>query len=279
MLQAAGNGGKRSGRSGRNARNGRNGLSGFGCVLALVTMLALGPSAAGCRHPGPGWTPDVSGFEGAAGDQTREALYPVRYSGFARAWIRPGEHFAAYRTLLVAPPTITFEREPTHEDSWLLVEGGYPSEPNFALSERQLQDFGRYLVEEFRAELGASGQFELVDEPAADTLVVVPSVVDLVMFVPLGALPGGEQVITRRTAEMTLVVDLVDARSREVIARVTERRDAVALGASGVGPSYSSTTSANAAALRSTFRRWAAILRDRLDATHMRASSTGSSPS
>jgi hypothetical protein len=66
---------------------------------------------------------------------------------------------------------------------------------------------------------------------------------------------------------MTLLMELRDALSGEILARVSDRREARAAGR-GPNDLYYSTAVSQAEDVRRVFRRWARILKARLDQIH-----------
>jgi hypothetical protein len=218
---------------------------------------------------GPGWVAEAP--NGA--DPRRDGLVRVPHSGFANAWVKPGETFAAYSTMSVLSPAVRYKRTPTRLDANVSLSGTYPSDPNFPLSDDQMAAFKGYVVDSFAHELRKSDQFRVVEEPEADSLIVAPAIVDLVMLVPLGQLPGGQFVFTTTTARMTLALELRDPGTGEVLARVVERTGASPPGANGLTSAYSSSPVDNVSALKTAFRNWGRTLRQRLDATRARAGS------
>ena len=233
------------------------------CVSALgpvlLSLLILG----GCTSLGPGWTAsaDLSTKEDSS------LLAEVPFSGFQRMGMKPGEDFQQYSTLAVLPATLQFKLSPTDNVVGLSANNDYPMEPNFQLSAGQQKDFLRYLHVALRDQLQRSVAFEWVDTPRSDSLLVAPSIVDLVMLTPMGVLPGSEFNVLRAPAVMTIVIELKSAKTGEVLARIVERRVATANGSTGTNLSYVSSPVENVAALRNTFDRWAFVLKTRLDAT------------
>ena len=233
------------------------------CVSALGPVLLSLLFLGGCTSLGPGWTAsaDLSTTEGSS------ALAEVPFSGFQRMGMKPGEDFQQYSTLAVLPATLQFKLSPTDNVVGLSANNDYPMEPNFQLSAGQQKDFLRYLHVALRDQLQRSVAFEWVDTARSDSLLVAPSIVDLVMLTPMGVLPGSEFNVLRAPAVMTIVIELKSAKTGEVLARIVERRVATANGSTGTNLSYVSSPVENVAALRNTFDRWAFVLKTRLDAT------------
>ena len=114
--------------------------------------------------------------------------------------------------------------------------------------------------EAFREELGKSKRYQIVTTPGPDTLVLVGTLIDIVSKAPPDNAPGRYEVYLSSVGEATLVLELRDSLSNEVLARVADRRAAEQSGF---------PISANAITVWSEVRRlsrsWAMLLRKRLD--------------
>jgi hypothetical protein len=112
----------------------------------------------------------------------------------------------------------------------------------------------------FRDELANSKYFELVTEPGPDVLIVEGVLLDIVSFVPPDIVGRGE-IYLDRVGEATLVLQLSDSMSGEVLARAAERRTAQRSNTTMT----QSTPVTNWAEVRRMARRWAIKLREGLD--------------
>lgn len=223
--------------------------------LLVVTTSIVGPIA--CARPQ--W-PEVE--TGPDAEVTSDGLYRVRGSGFANAWLKPDARLASYGTIVLSPPLVAYKRPPKAYGSTDAISDNYP------LSERQMEDFKRYLVEAFRNELDQSAYYRVVDAPEDDTLRIDPAIVDLVVMVPTDNRAGRARVYASTPAVMTILLELRDAASGEVLARFAERRSATAPGQNTTTMLTWSNAVNDSAALRTTFRGWASTLRQRLDRVH-----------
>jgi hypothetical protein len=231
-------------------------------TLVLAGLLALG--CAGSPEDAHDAEPDAH----AAAE--RDGLSPIEHSGFRQAWAKPGANLAAYPRVALAPATVTYQRPPKERRAYTVT-----TTSNFALDEQQMETFKRYLGEAFSEELARSEHFELVelvpqaqpDSPASPLLVIEPGILDLTVKVPTQRFIGRENTFTTSTAEMTLRLELRDASSRDVLARMEERQHARQAG-HGPNDLYWSNGVSDSEALRRTFRRWARILRTQLDEMH-----------
>jgi len=209
----------------------------------------------GCAQPR---LPEVEIDTGPGAEVSADGLYRVSNPVYQEVWVKPDADFASYGQVLLDTVEIAYKRKPIESRT-------RRNESNFALTEKQTADFKRYLREAFEKELAASDLWELVGAPEPRTLRVQAAIIDLVVKVPTRALTGSETVFTTSTGSMTLLMELRDGLSGEIIARVVDRREARAAGSGGSHDLYYSNAVTNTDAVRRVFRRWAQLLRARLD--------------
>jgi hypothetical protein len=220
-------------------------------AIALLCACAL----AGCRSDGP---PVLE--TGPNAEVTHDGLVRVRSSRFQYAWLKPDADFARYSQVMMDPVTVAYKRPPRETES-----RRNPDRGNFALTSEQMAAMKRYFAEAFEKELATLENFTLVHAPGPGTLRVEASLIDLVVNVPTRPGPGSDLVFTTSAAQMTLVLELRDAITGEILARVADRRDTQS-GSGAVSDLTYSTPATNTGALRLLFKRWARILATRLDA-------------
>jgi len=222
-------------------------LVGALCASALVSC-------------GKGSPPPLEFESGDRAEVTVEGLHRVRGGLVREAWVKPDADFAAYDAVMLDPVEVSYKRKPrsTRQD----LTGS-----NFALDDSQMETFRRYFREAFEKELSASEHYELVSEAGPSVLRVAPAILDLVVKVPTES-RGSDRVYTTSTAEMTLLLELRDSLSGEILARVADRREARAAGAGGINDLYYSNSVTDSQAVRRLFARWSNILRTRLDHVH-----------
>jgi len=85
---------------------------------------------------------------------------------------------------------------------------------------------------------------------------------DLVVRVPTERTGGRSQTFTRSFGAVTLVVEVRDSESGEILARAGDRRDPASMGAGNVSEVSPSLVKADTQRL---FRYWAEIMKERLD--------------
>ena len=169
-------------------------------LLVSVTAVALG-CAPQPTQPRP------------AADVNVEGLRQVSARNFEAAFVRPGVRFADYEKLMVDELELAF-RTPDREQN------------QFAVGEDQKTRFRAAMATAFGEELGRLEVVEIVTEPGPDVLALHVRVQDIVARAPgqrVGA--GGRAGFAMETVgDMTLVLELRDSQSGEVLVRAFDRQ-------------------------------------------------------
>ena len=104
----------------------------------------------------------------------------------------------------------------------------------------------------------------MVTEAGEDVLDVIPFIVNLVITAPDTMTPG-RSTFTANAGQMTLVAELRDSETGQIIARVVDNQRARSSGTFRLA-----TPVSNLGAARPIIARWASILRSELDAANGR---------
>jgi len=219
-------------------------------LIAAAAVLALS-----CASPKPQLQ------QGPDAEVTHDGLVRVDHSRMQRAWMKPGADLGHYTKFMVGPPVFRFKA----------VRGGAGSgrvrartgQNEFYISEENRKRLEEEVRAVFRDELSRSQHFQRVDEPGPDVLLIEGAMLDIVSRVP-PQITGRGEIFLDSVGEVTIVLQLADSETGEVLARAAERRAAQPAGGI-VQPSSPVTTWAE---LRRLARRWARILRERLDELH-----------
>lgn len=218
-------------------------------IFAVVCLLS------GCSSLGGGST---HATESASNPElTVDGLRRWPGSGFAEVWVRPGVDLTPYSKILLKPVFVSYKRPPRRMS-------GSMTRGNFALNSRQMEIFKSYLTDIFISEFEKSPIYRVVKEPGLDVLEVDPSIIDLVVNAPAQS-AGRDRYYATSTADMTLLMELRDSETGELLARIADRRLAKSPHSVGLNRVYYSNPVSNSQAVRSTFRRWARILVNELD--------------
>jgi len=177
----------------------------------------------------------------------------------AAVFVKPGADIAAFTSVLLDPVQIRFASE------WSRTRSGRNpsnrlSSADVAALESGLADLFR---ETFRAEL-ARGGYALVDVAGPDTLRVSPAIIDLYVTAPATNSAGRSRTYTASSGRMTLVAELRDSVTNEILARAVDSRS----GRGGAGMMTWTNSVTNTADARRAINTWARALRRGLDGVY-----------
>ncbi len=209
-------------------------------------------AVAGCAS-----TPPPTLQTGPDAEVTVDGLVRVDNAVVPVAYRKPDLDLTPYTRFMLDPVEVAYQKDPRNRRR--STAGG---EYNFALSPSQMERLKDAFQEEVVEALSKDDGYELTTEPGPDVLRITASLIDLVVRVPTER--GGRQSMAVRSYGLvSLILELRDSQSGEILARAADRRDPT------------SNTSANLAQVstafiqadvRRMFRHWADLLRERLDA-------------
>ncbi len=127
----------------------------------------------------------------------------------------------------------------------------------YGISDKDKQRFEEMVVEAFDKEMEKGKRFSLTETIDDKTMYLHGAIVDIVSRVP-PEFSGPSEVYLATVGEATLVLELLDARSGEVLARVAER------GRIGRPRGQMGSMPANAVTIDADVRRWASSAARRL---------------
>jgi len=215
-----------------------------GLLACLSAMLALGFAPALAAKDKP---PEV----------TPEGLHLQKSTGTRLVYVRPGASLAAYRRVAILECLVEFEKDwqRDYNNSRVGLEG--------RVSDADVERMKAGLAAEFKKvfvdELSKSGGYEVVDVAAPDVLVLRPALINVEVYAPDLMTPGISRTVVRSAGQMTLFLELWDATSTTLLARVIDAEE----DRSGMAQIASSVT--NRAAADRILREWAKELRERLE--------------
>jgi hypothetical protein len=206
-------------------------------VPALTTVLGLVSIAA-------------AGFAESVPEMSHDGLRRVADSKVQVAYLKPGEDLHEYDKLQILDCFVAFKK------NWKRHHSG--------VSNRDIERIKQALAEEFRKvfveELQDRGGYPIVEEAGADVLIVRPAIIDLDVVAPDTMTAGRAESFTTSAGSMTLVIELHDSVSGALLARAIDRE-----AANHPGGIEWTTRSSNLSDARVILRRWASLLRERLD--------------
>lgn len=216
-------------------------------LMPLVLLLAAS-FAAGCAGPEP--------------KAEWDGLVRQPHARLDAVFVRPkaeGE-IAAFRSVMIDPVSVSFARDFDPNRGTRNLARRVDADDLVAIQ----QGLAALFRDVFREELTAGG-YALVETPGPETLRVTAAIVDLFVSAPDPA-RGTTRTYTANAGRMTLVLELRDSVSGELLARAVDHRSA----RDSVIWTISNRAT-NTAEARRTFRNWAAALRQGLDELAQRA--------
>ena len=196
---------------------------------------------------------------GPDAETTFGGLVRIDHSRFAAAWVDPDTDLKQYNKII--PGGAEFEFRNVQRTSATAARRSNESE--FWISESNRQRLVDTVSEVFAEELQKSKYFTITEEPGPDALVITGGLHDIVSQVPPESV-GRSEIWLSSLGEATLVLELRDSLSNEVIYRAVERR-AIERPANQMIRANTATTWAE---VRRWARRWAVGLREGLDSIH-----------
>ena len=196
---------------------------------------------------GSGQAPLASGAEA---DVTAEGLHRVDPSIMQAAWVKPGFDLAAYTRILLMPTAVQFREvveRPNNARTRISTE-------EFSVSEERRQWMRNRWSEAVIAQFARQRSFELYEGPGSDVLIVQGFLVDVVSRIPPESVGSAYTLVTDPWS-VSVVLELRDGASAELLARTIDRRNA--RGLVDEGAVWHQT--------EDLIERWAAVLSERLE--------------
>jgi len=177
---------------------------------------------------------------------TEEGLVRVENSRFDEVYVRSGFDLTDFDAVILAPVSVSYKS----------------TRPENELNDRQLDLMKRYFREELEGAFGESGQYALVDKAGIRTMRIYAGITDLEINVPTD-MPAIHRnvVFVASSGKMTLVTDVYNAQTNEILVRIKDRRQAR-------DHWHKATSISEWSEVRAAFRYWAGIASDRIDAAH-----------
>jgi hypothetical protein len=215
-------------------------------VAVAATVLIVGCSAEPTIQTGP------------EAETTFDGLVRIDNARFAMAWVDPDIDLTQYNKIM--PGGAEFEFRNVQKTSAMAARRSNESE--FWISDTDKQRLVDLVSDTFTEELQRSEHFTFTEEAGPDTMIITGALHDIVSRVPPEDV-GRSEIWLRSLGEATLIIELRDSLSNEVIYRAVERRAV---------ESQSQMTRAHTATswaeVRRWARRWATRLREGLDSIH-----------
>jgi len=212
------------------------------CLLAL-TLAVTSPLAAGKN--------DVDAAMSQGG------LQKTSVKGLELAYVRPGASLAAYKRVKLDPVDVQFDK------SWEPTRTGSRIKLSSEEREKIRAGVAKLVEEEFAKAVEKGGTYQIASESAPDVLRVKVSVLNVYINAPADTGFGRSKTYVSSAGQMTLLAELSDSTSGQMLARVADRREA-----NSVARLERADRIENEGAARDVAAAWAQILRKALDKAH-----------
>ena len=232
----------------------------IGSVRARLSVAAL---AAALTLAGAGAAPKQPRIQtGANAEVTADGLVRVDKSVVDAAWVKPDFDLTPYTKLMIASQGVSYKKlKPVSGTTFGNRSNGQSA---FTVKEESKTEFNKILKEEFVKELSKLERYLIVDKAGPDVLLLVGGVIDVESNVPpyldapsLAGAAGG--IYLTSIGQATLVIELRDSQSNEVLARAGDRRAAES-------PFVINVNSVTGwSQVRLLAQSWASLVRERLE--------------
>ncbi|MFO1395160.1 MAG: DUF3313 family protein [Steroidobacteraceae bacterium] len=181
---------------------------------------------------------------------TWDGLERRKVKGVDAVYVRPGVEFKDYRSVYLDPVEIAFDKNWDPNKSSSTSTGRMSSADIEKLRAEMASEFQRIVEEELRA-----GGYQVVTQPKDDTLQVSAGLADVYVNAPDKQTAGRSYTFTVSAGRMTLVMELRDGPTAQLLARVVDQH---------VGRDSGSMTLTNGVTNSAEFRRAVQGWADRL---------------
>ena len=197
---------------------------------------------------------------GAAGAQAQSEGELVKgKSSFKETWVNPNVDFTAYNKILLGDAEFEF-RDVGPAKKYRSTMRSTSSKSEYGIFDKDQQKFKEVVGEAFVKELSRSKKYDIVETAGPGTILLEGSVLDIVSHVPPEAV-GRSDVYLSSVATVTLVLELLDSETGQILAYVEERRK---IEQPGGGRIDSFTMPASSVSIWSDVGRWARSSASRL---------------
>lgn len=219
--------------------------------LAL-TIAAFAGMSSGCSTTGSSSAPSDLPLE------THEGLRLVEGSKAAAAYVLPDADFSVYRRFIVVEPDVAFRKNWQRDTNRDLTDRRVRESDMARIKAGVAEIFMEVFVEELE-----KGGYAVVDEPAADVMILHPSIINLDVTAPDLRTAGASKNYVTSAGSASLYVEFYDSVSGQILARALDHQRA-----RDWGYWQWATAATNRAEGRNMMRRWATELVARLDEIH-----------
>ena len=173
------------------------------CVVTLIAAALLcGATVAGAAGPPASW----------------DGLELRKVKGLDAVYVRPGVEFKEYRTLYLDPVEVAFDKDWNPNQSSRNLSSRLSASDIEKIRTEMATEFQRIFAERL-----AQGGYHVVDRPGEDTLQVSAGLANVYINAPDKATAGRSYTFTVSAGRMTLVMELRDGPTAQLLARVVDQ--------------------------------------------------------
>jgi len=155
---------------------------------------------------------------GADAEISEDGLHRVAYSVMDAAWVKPNLDLAQYTKIYFLGTGVSFREVP--ETTY--GAGSRFDRTEFPVSADSRRELRALLRDVFRTDLAEVERYEITAVPGRDVLIAQGFLIDVVSHVPPDS-GVDRSTALRSTWEATIVLELRDSMSHEMLARTVER--------------------------------------------------------
>jgi hypothetical protein len=197
----------------------------------------------------------VSGAWADKPPQNWDGLELQKRKGIDLFYIRPNVEFKAYKDVMVDELVVAFDKNWDPNDSVRGVSRRLSTDDIEKIRSDMVTEFRKVFVEEL-----TKGGYAVVDKPGDATLHVSPGLADVYINAPDRMEPGRVTTYTTDAGRVTIVMELRDGPTNQLLARAIDRKVGTDTGFAQVTNSVT-----NSAEFRRMVRSWAQHLVKGLD--------------
>jgi hypothetical protein len=186
-------------------------------------------------------------------EQTVDGLQRVDNAGVDIAYVRPGIQFSDYDKVMIKSVEVRFRKDWAREHPRISAQD----------QERIKAGLTEIFHDIFHDELEEKGNIPIVNTPGPDVLSVSVQLNDLYINEVDNQRTFNTTVYVASAGSVTLVGELFDSVTDEILARVADHRVARSMGQFEISNRVTNTSEA-----RQAFRHWADLLRESLNAVN-----------
>lgn len=207
------------------------------CIGTVFACLLAAPALA--KSPPPTW----------------DGLEYRKTKGLDAVYVRPNVEFKAYKNVIIDPVAVAFDRNWDPNRDVRGTTGRLSTED----MEKLKSDMAAELRKVFAEELGKGG-YQVVEQAGDETLRVTAGLAEVYITAPDTMSPGRSRTFVMDSGHMTLVMQLSDGPTGQLLARVVDQK-----AGSSTGSLQLSSSVTNSADFRRAVRSWAQRLVGGLD--------------